>query len=173
MEQFFMRTNRIGFSRWEEEDLPYGEFLWGSLLVCRYITKNQTFSQQEIRERIMREIQNQQQYGVQYYPIFELATGAFIGCCGLRPYGNEPKVYEMGFHLHESFWELGYGYEAGSAILTYAFDTLQAEKVMAGHHPENLASGGLLRKLGFVQIGEELYPPTGLMHPLYIRNRKE
>nr|NIV34793.1 hypothetical protein [Anaerolineae bacterium] len=37
----------------------------------------------------------------------------------------------------------------------------------AGHNPKNTASQHLLGKLGFRYTHEELYEPTGLMHPCY------
>lgn len=88
-----------------------------------------------------------------------------MGCCGLRPF--EPGAFELGFHLRPAFWGRGLATEAARAAIAYAFPELDAALLIAGHHPQNQASRRVLEKLGFSYIGENLYPPTGLMHPSY------
>ncbi|HYM92183.1 MAG TPA: GNAT family N-acetyltransferase [bacterium] len=61
--------------------------------------------------------------------------------------------------------------EAGHAIMTFAFDTLGAKALFAGHHPANTASRAVLEKLGFCCTHEEFYPATGLNHPSYLLTR--
>lgn len=96
--------------------------------------------------------------------VFELATNDLIGCCGLRPY--KINEYAIGFHLRPEFWRHGYAAEAANAVIEYAFTVLKAEKLFAGHNPNNIKSRKLLEKLGFY-IGDEFYEPTGLYHPSY------
>jgi ribosomal-protein-alanine N-acetyltransferase len=56
-------------------------------------------------------------------------------------------------------------------VITYAFDTLGASALFAGHHPENAASRKVLAKLGFQFTHKQLYPPTGLEHDSYLLKR--
>ncbi len=35
--EFFMETERIGFSKWQEDDLTLAETLWGNQQVTQYI----------------------------------------------------------------------------------------------------------------------------------------
>lgn len=51
--------------------------------------------------------------------------------------------------------------------IIYGFEILKADKLFAGHNPNNKASQKVLQKLGFVYIGDEFYEPTGLYHPSY------
>jgi hypothetical protein len=46
----------------------------------------------------------------------------------------------------------------------FAFGTLGAQALFAGHHPANLASRHVLTKLGFQFSHEGFYRPTGLKH---------
>lgn len=164
---FFLKTNRIGFSRWAQGDLELAELLWGNPAVTRYICADGIFSINDIINRLNTEIHNESLYQVQYWPIFELAANDLIGCCGLRPYrANE---YEIGFHLRPEFWGQGYAEESANAVIKYAFTVLKAEKLFAGHHPDNSKSRKLLNKLGFVYTGDEFYEPTGLYHPSYVK----
>ena len=162
---FHLTTTRIGFSKWTADDLPLAEQLWGDPEVTRYICASGVFSPEDIAARLAKEIDNAQTYGIQYWPIFELASGELIGCCGLRPY-NE-SVFEIGFHLRPKFWRQGFASEAANAAIDYAFSKLHAESLFAGHNPNNIGSKHVLGKLGFQYIRDEFYAPTGLYHPSY------
>ncbi len=94
-------------------------------------------------------------------------TGDLIGCCGLRPFRSEQHSYEIGFHLRKLYWGQGYAYEAATRVIQYAFTELNAVKLYAGHHPQNIGSRKLLSRLGFQYIGDDFYEPTGLYHPSY------
>lgn len=164
---YFLMTNRIGFSKWCHDDMELAVLLWGEEAVTRYICASGAFSRQEITDRLGTEIHNGEQYSVQYWPIFELATEELIGCCGLRPFKNEKDSYEIGFHLRKKYWGMGFVSEAAEAVIDYSFRVLKAEILYAGHHPQNAASKKLLTKLGFQYIGKNYYEPTGLYHPSY------
>ncbi len=167
---YFIKTGRIKFSTWKQEDTALAESLWGNPDVTRFICASGTFSAKDIALRLKTEIENQIKYHIQYWPVFELASNEFIGCCGLRPYKN--NQYEIGFHLRPKFWGQGYAMEAASAVIGYAFDILHAEGLFAGHNPNNTASRKLLLKLGFCYIGDKFYEPTGLYHPSYAMQKK-
>lgn len=164
---YFIKTERIGFSHWKENDSSLAVLLWGEPEVTHYICASGVFSAEEIANRLCTEIGNYEKYHVQYFPIFDLTNGELIGCCGLRPYKCEKNVYEIGFHLRKKYWKQGYGFEAASAMIEYAFDVLQAKELKAGHNPNNIASKKLLTKLGFQYEADEYYKPTGLYHPSY------
>ena len=63
---------------------------------------------------------------------------------------------------------MGFGLEAAQGVLEYAFNTLKASSLFAGHNPNNSISEILLMKLNFEYTHDEHYEPTGLMHPSYI-----
>lgn len=166
MTDYFLKTARLGFGRWSIDDLPLALALWGDPRVTRLI--GGPFSHEKIQEILTREIATMQVHNVQYWPLFLLQDGAHVGCAGLRPYKPEDQTYEMGFHLRPEYWRRGLAVEAGLAIIAFAFETLGAHALFAGHHPENAASRKVLEKLGFAFAYEEFYPPTGLKHPSYL-----
>lgn len=167
MRAYFMKTNRIGFSKWKSGDLDLATQLWGEKEVTRFICATGSFTQQDIINRLHTEILNDELYHIQYWPIFELTTNELIGCCGIRPFSSETNSYEIGLHLRKKYWGLGYGIEAAKAVIDYSFAKLEGNKLYAGHHPLNVASEKLLKKLGFCYIGTSFYEPTGLYHPSY------
>jgi [ribosomal protein S5]-alanine N-acetyltransferase len=162
---YFLRTPRLGFRHWTDADFPLAWALWGDAKVARLI--GGPFTEAEVQARLAREIVQQRDYGVQYWPMFLLEGGEFAGCCGLRPYAASGKVYELGFHLRRDAWGKGLATEAARAVTECAFANLGATALFAGHHPGNTASPKVLAKLGFRYERHELYPPTGLEHPSY------
>ena len=168
--QFFMTTERLGFSRWEAEDLPLAELLWGEEAVSRYICAAGRFTEEEIETRLKKELENGRTAGLQYWPVFLRKTGELAGCCGLRPYRERQP--EFGIHLREAFWRQGIAQEAGRAVIGFAFGPHHAESLFAGHNPKNEASRKLLGRLGFCYVRDEFYAPTGLFHPSYILTKE-
>jgi Acetyltransferases, including N-acetylases of ribosomal proteins len=164
---YFLKTERIGFSEWSETDMDLARSLWGEKNVTKYICSSGVFTNDAIVSRLNLEIENNKKYRVQYWPIFELETGHFIGCCGLRPYKMQEGVYEIGFHLKETYWGAGLALEGARAVIEYAFEKLNAVNLFAGHNPNNQNSRKILERLGFHYISDEYYAPTGLYHPTY------
>lgn len=164
--QYFLKTPRLGFSRWSTDDLPLATSLWGDLEVTRYLSD--PLSLEQIQKKLSQEISWMAAHDVQYWPIFLLAGDEFAGCCGLRPYKLEEKIYEFGFHLRPRCWGKGLATEAGRAAISYAFDALGVQALFAGHHPQNDASRRVLGKLGFRYLRDEIHPPTGKLHPSYL-----
>ena len=164
-EGYFLHTARLGFRCWAADDLPLALALWGDPEVTRLI--GGPFSSEQVKERLCEEIAAMLAHRVQYWPIFLLSGGAHVGCCGLRPYGPDDRIYELGFHLRPAYWGRGLAVEAGRAVCGFAFGVRRARSLFAGHHPENAASRAVLEKLGFRFTHTEIYAPTGLQHPSY------
>lgn len=80
--------------------------------------------------------------------------GRIIGACN---YSNIVRsafqACHLGYNLDPSFEGRGYMREALQTTLAYMFDTVGLHRVMANYMPDNLRSGGLLRRLGFVVEG--------------------
>jgi len=167
--KYFLKTDRLGFSQWRSDDLPLALTIWGDAEVTRYV--GGPFSTEKVAARLQREIASMSNYGVQYWPIFLLETGYHVGAAGMRFRELKDPPYSVGYYLRPAYWGKGFAAEAGRAVITYAFEMLNAKTLFAGHHPENAASGKVLQKLGFHFTHKELYPPTGLMHHSYLLER--
>ncbi len=48
MREYFMKTNRIGFSKWTADDLDLASQLWGEKEVTQFICADGKFTQQDI-----------------------------------------------------------------------------------------------------------------------------
>ncbi len=70
MREYFIKTVRIGFSKWNNADLNLASQLWGEEEVTRFICSTGKFTQEEIANRLNTEIRNYELYHIQYWPIF-------------------------------------------------------------------------------------------------------
>jgi len=167
--EYFLKTERLGFSCWTSEDFPLAQGLWGDPEVARFL--GGPFTDQQIHQRLERHMALLRDYNVQYWPIFLRETGDHVGCGGLQPYRIDEGIYELGFHLHRAYWGRGLAEEAARAVIGYAFESLGLETLFAGRHPENAASRRVLEKLGFQYAGEDVYPPSGMLEPTYFLHK--
>jgi ribosomal-protein-alanine N-acetyltransferase len=166
-DKYFLKTNRLGFREWREDDISHAIGLWGDYEVTKYFDGRGKLSKDSIQERLSAEIKCHKEHGLQYWPIFLLKTNLHVGCCGLRPYDLPSKIYEIGFHIRSNLWKRGYGHESAAAIIKYAFNVLQAKALFAGHNPKNSGSRYILEQMGFHYTHDEYYPPTNLNHACY------
>jgi len=162
-----LRTERLIIQTWAPDDIDDAFRLWGDPKVMALIDSRGGLARQQVCEKLAAEIRSQDEFGVQYWKVTDKHTGDMIGCCGLRPYDLQNDTYELGFHIVSDQWGRGYASEAARAVIEYAFKTFNINELIAGHHPENMASAHLLQKLEFVYGGDEYYNPTGLHHPSY------
>ena len=57
--EFFLKTNRIGFFKWSQNDIELAESLWGDPEVVRYICAKGVFSMEDIVKRLNAEVYNE------------------------------------------------------------------------------------------------------------------
>src|ERR1700687_3128915 len=114
---YFLKSARLGFRCWKKENLPWARKLWGDIEVTRFF--GGPFSEDEVRERLEREIARMDARQFQYWPILLLAATDYVGCCGLRPYRSPVEIPELGFHLRPKYWGRGLAVEAARAVIEF------------------------------------------------------
>ena len=70
-----------------------------------------------------------------------------LGICGLVKRDTLEDV-DVGFAFHSKYWGKGYAYEAASAVMAHAKDTLGLKRIVAITSQNNHASSNLLEKVG-------------------------
>ena len=82
-----------------------------------------------------------------------LADGAFVGWCTLNKWNPDFRSASLGYCYGKAAWGHGYATEAAGALLRWAFETLDLNRVQAETDTRNVASARVLEKLGFVHEG--------------------
>lgn len=77
----------------------------------------------------------------------------FIGWCSLTRWNADFRSASLGYCYDAEAWGHGFATEAGRALLRWAFDTLDLNRVQAETDTRNVASARVLEKLGFVREG--------------------
>lgn len=85
--------------------------------------------------------------------IERLTDDQFVGWCSLSQWNPSYRSARMGYCLAEAAWGKGFATEAATALLEWAFDTLDLNRVQAETDTRNTASSRVLEKLGFVREG--------------------
>jgi RimJ/RimL family protein N-acetyltransferase len=97
------------------------------------------------------------QFGHALYTVTLAADATPIGMCGLIKRSMLPDV-DLGYAFLPHFRGQGYAFEAAAAMLPHA-RALGLRRLMAIASPDNLASIGLLRKLGMTFIETRSFGP--------------
>jgi len=90
-------------------------------------------------------------YGI--FAVIEQKSDNLIGYCGIRqiPDGRVELLYAY----DPSAWGKGYATEAGIAVLAYGKENFGITKIIAMSYPQNVGSIGVIKKLGFENVGRE------------------
>lgn len=81
------------------------------------------------------------------------ADEMFIGWCTLMNWDATYRSALLGYCLDESAWGQGFATEAAGALLHWAFNTLNLNRVQSEADTRNAASARVLEKLGFLREG--------------------
>jgi RimJ/RimL family protein N-acetyltransferase len=107
-----------------------------------------------------------------FWAIERREDAALLGFCGLRRGGHQgtpvPDELEIGWRLARSAWGQGYAREAAEAALAWGWANRPDARIAAWTVPANIASWGLMRRLG-MRHRPELdfdHPSFPLGHPL-------
>lgn len=107
--------------------------------------------------------------------IFRLAIGLkedpahVIGCCVFHGWNKSPKDNDqIGYFIHPEHQGRGYATEALSYLLTSYFFQHPNRNVEAIVHPNNTGSQKVLKKMGFLRVGEKNIDVHGIQEPRLI-----
>ncbi|WP_433219358.1 GNAT family N-acetyltransferase [Dactylosporangium sp. CS-047395] len=79
--------------------------------------------------------------------------GTFLGWCSLTRWNPDYRSAALGYCFAATAWGHGFATEAARAVLSWAFGTLDLNRVQAETDTRNAASARVLEKLGFVREG--------------------
>jgi len=90
------------------------------------------------------------------WAILSRADGAIMGESGLTRLRETGEV-ELGYMLRSAYWGHGFASEAASAVIQYAFDGLELDRLVSLVEPANIASIRVQEKLGMNALGSTLH----------------
>jgi RimJ/RimL family protein N-acetyltransferase len=89
------------------------------------------------------------------------ATGELMGLISIARRGDQSgAVHGLGYVFHADYHGKGYASEGCRAAMAYVFETLKADRILTGTHPDNTPSVRLLARLGLREVEPGEYTIT-------------
>ena len=140
-------TPRLRLRQFAESDLDDYAALCADAEVMRYVGDRGPLSREDAWRQIAMLVGHWALRGYGTWAVEELASGAFVGRVGLHYPEGWPEP-ELGWALARRYWGRGYAFEAATAALRIAFDTLHWSRAISLIAPPNLRSIRLAERLG-------------------------
>jgi [ribosomal protein S5]-alanine N-acetyltransferase len=143
--------------------------------VHRYLGTQPVTSRDQIVETINYVRRQYIDNGIGRWAIVDKSTNLFIGWTGLKlvkdQINNQTNYYDLGYRLIRRYWGLGYATETALASLSYGFDKLNLNEIIATVNCENTASNHVASKIGFTLY--ETFYLHELKHNWYKINKND
>ena len=142
-----IRTARLILRPFTLDDVPAYAAIRAKPEVMRFFPKTDELPEVGARRVIEHFMAHWRDPGYGPWAAVEKASGRLLGHLGLR-YMPEFGETEILYILDSAVWRRGLASEGGTAARDHAFDALGLDRVMAIALPENVASTGVMRKIG-------------------------
>jgi [ribosomal protein S5]-alanine N-acetyltransferase len=148
-----LRTARLLLRPFTEADTDAIFALHSSSRVLRY-WDSPPWKERAQAERFIAACRQMEQEGSGARVAIERAADrVFIGWCCLVEWNQVYRSATLGYCFDEPAWGQGFATEAADALLSWAFDALDLNRVQSDTDTRNTASARVLEKLGFVREG--------------------
>ena len=147
-----LETSRLIFRTFNDMDLSAMTAINQDPDVMKYFPS--MLDQEQTKSFIKCIMSHYQKYGFSLYAVELKSTSEMIGFVGLlhrtKEEFNVPfmPATEIGWRLASKHWNKGYATEAATAVLNYAFNVLNLNKIVSFTVVDNKASRRVMEKIG-------------------------
>lgn len=149
---FPIETERLTLRLWREADREPFAAMCADSRVMEFLTPLPGPADRDAY--IARIIAHWDRNGFGIFVLEDKRTGAFAGLAGLKRVPFEahftPAV-EIAWRLPVAFWGRGLASEAARACLSFGFNTLMFDEIVAYAAAENVRSEGVMKRLGMTR----------------------
>jgi RimJ/RimL family protein N-acetyltransferase len=143
-----LQTDRLTLCQLSTSDAPFIVNLLNTPSWLEFIGDRGVNTLNDARDYILNgPVASYNQFGFGLYLVKLTENNVPIGLCGLLKRESLEDV-DIGFAFMPEYTRKGYGYEAASAVMTYARETLNLKRIVAITAPTNQSSINLLERLG-------------------------
>jgi RimJ/RimL family protein N-acetyltransferase len=135
-----------------------------------------TLAYDETEAFIERTIARYETDGVGLWAAVEKTSDALAGLMGLSVPHYLPEVLpavEVGWRLGRRYWGLGLATEGGAASVSWGFDNLHVDEILAVFESANRASRSVAERLGFAFRSTATHPKFGFGLEVWVVSRKQ
>jgi RimJ/RimL family protein N-acetyltransferase len=171
----FAATERVILREIRIEDLDDFFEMDSDPEVHKYLGTQPVTSKEQIADMIHFVRQQYIDNGIGRWAIIDRESNRFIGWTGLKLVrdliNNRTNYFDLGYRLIRKYWGQGISTEAAQASLSYGFESLNINEIIATVNCENAASNNVVIKLGF-KLSDTFYL-HGLKHNWYKINKND
>lgn len=124
--------------------------------VMRYFPVVDPPSLEKVDRLVQGQLKHWEVHGYGWWAVEMRSNNQLIGWSGLQ-FLPETNETEVAYLLGKPFWGRGLATEAAQAGLHFGFETLELPSIVAIVHPQNLASQGVILKLGMSFVDAACY----------------
>lgn len=154
IQHYEMESERLRFRRLRADDFS---------LVAPILQDAETmyawehgFSYEEVVDWIADMLRRYHEDGCGYFAGLDRESGSLVALAGplVEHLDAETTALGLGYIVRRDLWGQGYGVECAHASLTFAFEKLDAPRVLALIRPDNIASLHVAAACGMKPIGQ-------------------
>jgi len=151
-----IETERLLLRQLRLEDVyEYYERLFGDGDVSRYMRFDPHQDISESLESLQRKLDRYEEGRFYCWGIARKDEDDLIGLIELLRLDETDNSCSFVYMLGCNYWNRGYGTESLKAVVRFAFEELEIERIVADHMTKNPASGIVMQKAGMKKIGTE------------------
>jgi RimJ/RimL family protein N-acetyltransferase len=147
-----IETERLRLSPFAIDDVEAAVRWFSDPEVMQFVPSGPDGSMEATRRRVETYRQHQAAHGFSKWVIRQRGSAEPVGDSGLLVL-EESGAIDLGFRLARPYWGRGFATEAAAAWIRVAFIDLGLVRLTAFTHPSNVASVGVLKKVGFSPTG--------------------
>jgi RimJ/RimL family protein N-acetyltransferase len=144
-------TERLVLRRWRSSDLEP----WADMNADPQVREHlgELLTREQAAASVARFQAEFDAHGYGWFAVEVRATGEFIGFAGLDEVDEEMPFtgVEIGWRLARGAWGHGYATEAARAVLTFGFETVGLDEILALTTVTNLRSQAVMRRIGMTR----------------------
>lgn len=148
-----LNSKRLYLKKMSTDDASSLFAIWSDPEVTKFMNINSFTTQDQAEEMITFLDQLARDHKAIRFTIIERTTNKIIGSCGFNFLDLENEKAEIGYDIAKDHWGKGFAPEAISALIDYAFGTMNFHRIEAKIEPENVNSIRVMEKLGFTYEG--------------------
>lgn len=154
MKDLSLKTNRLVLREFDELDWQAVHEYASDLKVVRYMTwgPNTKKESQGFIQRVILRQQEKPRRNYEFAVVLK-AEDRLIGGCGINISNPGDQGGWIGYCFNRHFWREGYATETARALLSFGFDRLKLHRIFATCDTKNIASAGVLDKIGMQREG--------------------
>ena len=148
----------------------YYERLMGDADVSRYMLFDPHQTIMESLEDMQQKLRRYEEEPFYCWGVEQKEEAGLMGMVQLLRFDEQADSCSFVYMLGCNYWNQGYGTEILKAVIRFAFEELEVQRILADHMTKNIASGKVMEKAGMKHIGTETgkYEKMGILYDVEI-----